>query len=44
METKRECIRRFIDGTNGSWRFWKYSYNFRCVRATVNINVDDEYL
>lgn len=41
--TKRECIQNFIDGTGNSWRFWKDSYNFRCARCTINVNVGDEY-
>lgn len=35
--TKRDAIKKFVEGSPHSWRYWYTKYNFRCVKATETI-------
>lgn len=32
--TKKECIKKFIGGSNQNWNHWKTKFNYRCVKAS----------
>lgn len=38
--TKNGSIKAFIKGSGESWGYWRRKYNFRCVRASMNITTD----
>lgn len=35
--TRSGSIKKFIEGSGNSWKYWKDKYNFRCERATQTI-------
>lgn len=35
--TRTKAIAKFIKGSNTQWRYWYRKFNFRCVRAEMNI-------
>lgn len=35
---KKDCIKDFCKDSGNSWNYWKYAYNFRCVKANQIIN------
>lgn len=39
---RREAIKSFIEGSGSSWEYWSKEYNFRCVRATQLVTIDDQ--
>lgn len=39
---KKNCIENFIESSGKGWRYWYDKYNFRCVKATMTIQVKQE--
>lgn len=39
--TRREAISNFTNGTNEGWRYWKQKYNFRVVKASQVVGVEN---
>ena len=31
--TRKDAVKKFIDGSGCSWRYWKDKYNFKVVKA-----------
>ena len=31
--TRSEAIKKFVSGTNSTWKYWRNKFNFRCARV-----------
>lgn len=38
--TRSNAIKKFTDGTGDDWKWWKRKYNFKAVRATMTITLN----
>lgn len=38
---RTNAIKKFIDGSGNDWIYWKVKYNFRVVKSTQSVTVND---
>lgn len=39
---RRESIKKLIDGTTHSWKYWRTKYGFRCIKVRVELTTDKQ--
>ena len=34
---RRDCVKDFVHGSGGNWKYWREKYGFKCVKAKSKI-------
>lgn len=38
---RSEAIKKFIKGSTRKWPYWKRRYGYKCVKATMTLEIDN---